>query len=215
VREAVARVDRSIGELVAGVEAQGLAGRVNYVIVSDHGMAPLSPDRVIVLDDYVDPSTVDVIDWSPVLALSPKDGNVERVYAALKGRHRALDVYRNAEIPKVYGALASHPRVPAIMGIAKEGWYVASRRDLARWNEPGAKPPGGAHGYDPRKKSMRGLFIASGPGIRAGRVVKPFENIHVYDLMCALLGIEPAPNEGLPGVTRGLMRPAEARNRPD
>lgn len=214
VREAVERVDRSIGEVVAGVEARGLARRVNYVIVSDHGMAQLSRDRMIVLDDYLDPKTVDVLDWAPVLALSPKDGDVDRVYAALKGRHKALDVYRNPEIPKAYGALAGHPRVPAILGIAKEGWSIASRRDLSRWSQPGAEYPGGAHGYDPRKKSMRGLFIASGPGIKEGRVVGPFENIHLYDFMCALLGIEPAPNDGLPGVTSGLLRPSPARPQP-
>ena len=214
VREAVERVDRSVGEVVAGVEAQGLAGRVNYVIVSDHGMAQLSRDRIIVLDDYLDPKTVDVLDWAPVLALSPKDGNVERVYAALTGRHKALDVYRNDEITTAYGALAGHPRVPAILAIAREGWSIASRRDLSRWNQPGAEFPGGAHGYDPRKKSMRGLFIASGPGIREGRVVGPFENIHLYDFMCALLGIEPAPNDGLPGVTSGLLRPSPARPQP-
>jgi predicted AlkP superfamily pyrophosphatase or phosphodiesterase len=210
VREAVRRVDRSIGELVAGVEAPGLAGRVNLVIVSDHGMAGVSPDRMIVLDDYLDPSTVDVLDWAPVLALSPKDGDVERVYAALRDRHQALEVYRNAEIPSVYGALAGHPRVPAIMGIAKEGWYVTSRRELARWNEPGNTITKGAHGYDPRQESMWGLFIASGPGLQAGLVVKPFENIHVYDLMCGLLGIEPAPNDGRSEVTRLMRRAVEA-----
>jgi predicted AlkP superfamily pyrophosphatase or phosphodiesterase len=207
VREAALRVDRSIGDLVKGVAAKGLADRVNYVVVSDHGMARVSRDRMIVLDDYVDPSTVDVLDWSPVLALSPKDGDVDRLYAALKGRHPALEVYRNAEIPARYGRLAGHPRVPAIMGIAKEGWYITSRRELAHWNEPGTLITNGAHGYDPKNESMWGLFIASGPRLRPGRVVKPFENIHVYDLLCALLGVAPAENDGDPGVTRGLLRP--------
>jgi len=205
VREAALRVDRSIGELVAGVEAEGLSGRVNYVVVSDHGMAPTSPDRRIVLDDYVDPDTVDVIDWSPVLALSPRDGNVEALYEALKGRHPALTMYRNSEIPAVYG-LAGHPRVPAIIGIADEGWSVTSRREVARWQAAGIHGRGGAHGYDARTKSMEGLFIASGPRLRSGLRVQPFENVHVYDLMCALLGIEPAKNDGDSAVTRGMLR---------
>ena len=205
VREAALHVDRSIGELVSGVEAAGLNDRVNYLVVSDHGMAELSPGRMIVLDDYVDPASVDVIDWAPVLALSPKDGNVDRLYEALKGRHPALDVYRNAEIPKVYG-LAHHPRVPPVVGIAREGWYITSRREMAGWNEPGGRTPGGAHGYDARTKSMQGLFIASGPRLRSGRVVKPFENIHVYELMCALLSLAPAKNDGDPGVTRSMLQ---------
>lgn len=206
VSEAVAGVDRSLGALVAGVESAGLARRVNYVVVSDHGMARVTRDRTLVLDDYLDPATVDVLDWAPVLALSPKDGDVERVYKALKGKHPALEVYRNREIPARYGKLAGHPRVPAIMGIAKEGWTITSRAELARGNEPGAMVTQGVHGYDPRAKSMHGLFISSGPGVREGRVVGPFENIHLYDFMCALLGIAPAENDGDPAVTRAFLR---------
>ncbi|OFW42069.1 MAG: hypothetical protein A3J29_04950 [Acidobacteria bacterium RIFCSPLOWO2_12_FULL_67_14b] len=205
VREAALRVDRSIGELVSGVEAAGLADRVHYVIVSDHGMAALSPDRMIVLDDYVDPSTVDVIDWAPVLGLSPNDGDVDNLYAALKDKHPSLAVYRSHEIPAAYG-LAGHPRLPSVYAIADEGWFITSRRELARWKEPGRHPPGGTHGYDARAKSMAGLFIASGPRIRRGLRVKPFENIHVYEFMCAVLGLEPAKNDGDPAVTRDLLR---------
>jgi hypothetical protein len=51
------------------------------------------------------------------------------------------------------------------------------------------------------------LFIASGPRIRnEGRVVKPFENIHIYDFLCALLGISPAMNDGDAKVTAGFLR---------
>jgi ectonucleotide pyrophosphatase/phosphodiesterase family protein 7 len=53
---------------------------------------------------------------------------------------------------------------------------------------------------------MQGLFIASGPRIRAGVTVKPFENIHLYDLMCAVLGLQPAKNDGDPAVTRDMLR---------
>jgi predicted AlkP superfamily pyrophosphatase or phosphodiesterase len=205
VREAALRVDRSVGELVAGVESAGLGDRVHYVVVSDHGMAQLSADRVIVLDDYVDPEAVDVVDWAPVLGLSPRDGNVDALYAALKDKHPSLGVYRNPEIPAIYG-LAGHPRVPPVIGIADEGWHITSRQERARWNEPGRPMVEGTHGYDPRNKSMQGLFIASGPLLRAGLVVPPFENIHLYALMCALLQIEPARNDGDPGVTLGLIR---------
>lgn len=205
VREAALAVDRSVGELVTGVEAAGLAARVHYLVVSDHGMASLSPDRTIVLDDYVDPATVDVIDWAPVLALSPRDGDVERLYAALRDRHPSLAVYRRDELPAVYG-LAGHPRLPAVIGIADEGWYVTSRHEIGGWDAPDRHAPGGTHGYDARLKSMQGLFIAAGPRLQRGIVVPPFENIHLYDLMCAILGIAPAANDGDPAVTRAMFR---------
>ena len=207
MQDTVAGVDRSIGELVAGVDAMGLGDRVNYVVVSDHGMSALSADRVIVLDNYIDVMSVDVIDWAPVLGISPKDGNVDKLYAALKDQHPHLAVYRRAEIPAEYGrGLAGHPRVSPVVGIADEGWNIASARDLNRWGSGARTAPAGTHGYDARARSMHGLFIASGPRLRSGMVVKPFENIHVYDLMCRLLNIMPATNDGDPAVTRDMLR---------
>ena len=205
VRDAIAAVDRSIGQLVRGVDAIDLDDRVNYILVSDHGMAQLSRERMIVLDDYIDVSRQDVIEWAPVLGLSPKDGNVEKLYAALKNKHPHLAVFRSKEIPAEYG-LAGHRRLPPIIGIADEGWYITSKREVARWGEPNRNAPGGTHGYDARAKSMHGLFIASGPRFRSGLVVKPFENIHIYELMCAVLGVTPAKNDGDPAVTRDMLR---------
>ena len=83
-RAAIAKVDESIGGLLAGIERAGLRDRVNYVIVSDHGMSALSPERTIVLDNYVDVSKVDVIDWSPMLGINALDGDNEKLYLALK-----------------------------------------------------------------------------------------------------------------------------------
>lgn len=205
VREAALRVDRSVGEFMAGIEALGLAHRVHYIVVSDHGMVTVSRDRLIMLDDYLDPATVDLIDYSPVIAMAPKDGDVDRVYRALKDKHPALEVYRNAEIPEVY-RLAGNPRVAPVIGLMKEGWSIASRQEIDRWNLPGRSAPGGAHGFDPRIKAMQGLFIASGPRFVEGRVVEPFENIHVYELLCSLLGIAPAKNDGNPEIARRMLR---------
>ena len=205
VRDAVHTVDRSIGELVRGVDALDLEDRVHYVLVSDHGMAALSRERMIVLDELIDVSTVDVVDWAPVLGVSPKDGDVEKLYAALKDQHPHLAVYRRDEIPAEYG-ISGHPRLPAVIGIADEGWYITSNREVARWGQPDRNAPGGTHGYDARFRSMHGLFIASGPRFRRGVVVKPFENIHLYELMCAVLGLTPAKNDGDPAVTRDMLR---------
>ena len=205
VNDAVRNVDRSLGELVAGVNNLGLADRVHYIVVSDHGMAALSPDRMIVLDNYIDVAAMDVVDWAPVLGLSPKDGNVAKLYAALKDKHPHLAVYRKNEIPPEYG-LAGHPRLPPVVGIADEGWYITSQREVDSWGQSDRRPPAGTHGYDGRARSMHGLFVASGPRIKSGLIVKPFENIHVYDFICAVMGLTPAKNDGDPAVTRDMLR---------
>ena len=56
---------------------------------------------------------------------------------------------------------------------------------------------------------MHGLFIANGPRIRHGLKFKRFENIHVYDFMCAVLGLQPATNDGDPAVTRDMLRSSQ------
>ena len=61
---------------------------------------------------------------------------------------------------------------------------------------------GGDHGYDPDLKSMHGLFVAAGPRIRRNLVVPEFQNIHIYDFLCGILGLTPAKNDGDPKVTR-------------
>ena len=205
VRDAVTQVDAAIAQLVAGVRRAGLEGGTHYVVVSDHGMAQLSADRMIMLDALIPLDTVDVIDWSPVLGVAPRNGDVETVYRALKGKHPALDVYKGADLPARFG-LAGHPRLPPIVGIAAEGWHITSNADVKRWSTEGGHAPGGNHGYDPRVRSMQGLLIATGPRLRQGARVPPIENIHIYDLLCALLGVEPAPNDGDPAATRGFFR---------
>jgi hypothetical protein len=49
---------------------------------------------------------------------------------------------------------------------------------------------------------MYGLFVAAGPRLRQGLVVPEFQNIHIYDFMCAILGLTPARNDGDPAVAR-------------
>jgi predicted AlkP superfamily pyrophosphatase or phosphodiesterase len=201
-RQAALAIDRVIGRLVRGVEALDLTARVNYILVSDHGMAALSPDRVILLDDYIDVTSVEMIDTAPIVGINPKDGvSTDSIYAALKDKHPALKVYRRAELPEEYG-LRNHPRLPAIIGIADEGWHPTT---FARRLE-GEEFSLGNHGYDPSLRSMHGLFIASGPQFKSGLVVPPFSNLHVYELICRVLGITPAKNDGDPRVTASFLR---------
>ncbi|HEY0658688.1 MAG TPA: hypothetical protein VGD05_09450, partial [Pyrinomonadaceae bacterium] len=56
--------------------------------------------------------------------------------------------------------------------------------------------PKGAHGYDNAFESMRATFIAHGKAFKKGKVVEPFENVQIYNLMCRILGLKPAPNNG-------------------
>jgi predicted AlkP superfamily pyrophosphatase or phosphodiesterase len=198
---AIREVDRAVGRLIRGLEARGLLDRVNLVLVSDHGMTPRSRDRVIFLDDFIDLADVEVIDWSPVAAIRPLEGREGEVYRGLRGAHPHLQVYRKAEIPERWH-YRDHRRILPILAVADEGWAISTREYFA--SHPNAYG-GATHGYDNAARSMQATFIAAGPDFRQGAVVPPFQNIHVYELLCHLLGLAPAPNDGSLDSVRVLL----------
>lgn len=199
---ALHEVDSLVGLLLEGLDRRGMLDRTAILLVSDHGHAARSPERVIVLDDFLPPGLAQVVDWSPILQLRPEPGLEDSVFRLLAGRHPHLQVYRKSEIPERWRVRES-PRVAPIIGVADEGWEIASREWLSR--HPGALT-GGSHGWDPDSPAMWGVFLARGPGFRQGYEGTPFRNIHLYDLMCGLLGITPAPNEGSPDSTKPFLR---------
>ena len=207
VRQAAARLDRMLGELINGAGRLNVMDRLNVVVVSDHGMSQLSDRRIIYLEDYLDLSTVDITEWSPVLGLVPRSGTVDAVYAALKGKHPSLAIYKREETP-AHLHYRNNPRIPPILGLAEDGWTITTR-PMALATRVAGRANGGAHGYDPTLKSMHGLFVAAGPRVREGVRAPAFENIHIYDFLCALLELRPSPNDGDPSATAGFLRAAQ------
>lgn len=67
------------------------------------------------------------------------------------------------------------------------------------------------HGYDATKMpEMKATFIAAGPDIRHGVVLKPFENVNVYPLIAKILGLDIAnlktgPTDGKLSVLEGIL----------
>jgi len=201
LRASVARVDSAVGQLVDALLRRGL-DRVNLIVVSDHGMSSLSPDRVVFLDDYLDPDSVRVIDWSPVLAIWPGAMDETEIYAALWDAHPNLDVYRPAEIPLEFG-FGTHARVAPVIGIADLGWSITSRGYFAANLE---RFSAGNHGYDHRSEDMRALFVAAGPAFRPGLVTPAFPNVDVYELVMAILRLTPEPGDGDLDRVRHLLK---------
>lgn len=203
VLEAARRLDGTLGRLVSGLRKLDLLDRTTLVIVSDHGMAQVAKNRVIFVDDYLNLSTVDVIEWTPNLGLRPRSATLEDIYRNLRDKHPALAVYKREDIPSHLHYRASN-RIPPIVALAEDGWTITTRRRHMLASAAG-QTGGGAHGYDPRHKSMQGLFVAAGPGVRQGAVVPPFENVHIYNFLCELLGLSPATNDGDARVTRRFL----------
>jgi predicted AlkP superfamily pyrophosphatase or phosphodiesterase len=196
------RVDRGVGRLVSGLERRGLLDRVNMLVVSDHGMAETSPDRQIYLDDYLDLSTVTLVDSNPLVGLAANDGDHQRVVDTLRGKHPRMSVWRRDEVPERL-RYRDHPRIPPVVVLADEGWSLDRR---ARTRPADWRPGLGNHGYDNALRSMHGILIARGPAFRRGAKVGPTESIHLYELMAHLLGVPPAPNAGSLDAVRDMLK---------
>jgi predicted AlkP superfamily pyrophosphatase or phosphodiesterase len=189
---ALRSTDASLGRLVEGLKARGLLDHANLIVVADHGMAEVSPDRVLYLDSVLSESAFKTITSGPVMGLSltinaPKDA-LDRL-RAIRGHARC---WPKAEIPPQlhYG---SNARVPPIVCLADPGWLIATHALAASFKGEMEK---GAHGYDPADPRMAALFLAHGPAFEPGAHLEAFDNVDVHPLMARLLGLKIPPGDG-------------------
>lgn len=199
---AVREVDDALAHLLAGLAARGLRDSADLVIVSDHGMTPISTERMIFLDDLMPLSTVRVESYGANGGVTPLTGTAAELVAAIRARQVPhLQVYLREETP-AHLHYRHNRRIPAVVLIADEGWTLDVR---AGWPKRAPSYDRASHGYDPALPSMGALFIAQGPAFRSGLVIPPVENIHVYRLLCAALGIQPAANDGDERLARAVL----------
>jgi hypothetical protein len=90
------------------------------------------------------------------------------------------------------------------VGVVDEGWQII-RGTLVDRAALAVRAPRGVHGYDPATTSMRGILIAAGPAFRRGATIPAVENVHLYEVFTAVLGVRPAKNDGDPAIARTLL----------
>ena len=191
-RAALVEADAAIGRLLRELTQRGGPGRVNLIVVSDHGMATVAPGHVIAIEDMVDPTDAAMVSAGQSVGFSPRPGRRTAAEARLLGQHEQYDCWRKHELPARWH-YGSNARVPAIVCQMHEGWDALPRAALASRPREATR---GSHGFDPALPSMRAIFIAHGPAFREGVVIPAFDNVDVYPLLARLLGITPAANDG-------------------
>uniref|UniRef100_UPI00398E8D02 venom phosphodiesterase 2-like isoform X2 n=1 Tax=Pristiophorus japonicus TaxID=55135 RepID=UPI00398E8D02 len=201
------RVDMMMAMLMDGLKQRNLQQCVNLIVLSDHGMETVNCKKVAYMNSYLD--TVENI----------------HMYSGAAARIRAKDV------PKEYFTFDSEGLVKNLtcrssdqhfkpylkQFLPKRLHYAKSKRieDVHLYLDPqwqtALKPPnkyctGGFHGSDNQYKNMQAIFLGHGPGFKTRTTVQPFSNIEVYNLMCDLLRIIPAPNNGTRGSLNHLLK---------
>jgi predicted AlkP superfamily pyrophosphatase or phosphodiesterase len=196
---AVKLLDGHIGTMVDRLRIENLP--VNFVIVSDHGMIDTGMQRVMILEDCIDLASVQVDFTGSVAGLRPLDGDTATLLAKLTRLPHAR-VYRTEELPAGLH-MATTSRTPTVWILPQEGWHLLRRAEFEKMRNRYLK---GDHGYDPSLPSMGALFIAQGPSFKEGVTIEAVENIHIYNLLCAALGLIPAPNDGDDRLVRAVLR---------
>ena len=169
IRGTIKNVDTMLHNLFTGLDQRNLTKVVNIVVVSDHGMATTSTDRLIQLDDIVDLNLVDRIDGWPLYGLRPKNSSdVATLYDHLlaeANQNPNFDVYLRETMPDRYH-FSHNDRIAPLWVIPKTGWAIVHKEDFDV-KEAKAKGevyhPKGLHGYDHEHPLMRSIFVARGP----------------------------------------------------
>lgn len=184
-RNAVHHVDDLIGELKRGLDATGLP--IDLVVVADHGMVHVQGES-IVLDKYADLSKFRTVGS---LLYAPDEAAAQRAYEQFRAHpDPRFTTYRRKDTPPALH-FDSNPREGDPVIVANGPYDIRAHAHTEGKDNPGE------HGFNPAiVPEMKALFVAAGPDVRAGTMLKSFPNVDVYDFICAMLKLKPAPNDG-------------------
>lgn len=189
---AIRKIDTLIGRLLNGIELINRKKQVNIILVSDHGMTNTSSNRVNYLDDYIDTSWVERFVFEETTQLFPKPQFETQLKEYLLKAQGHFKVYFKETVPKRLH-FSKHDRIAPVLVVADLGYI---NRLHTNFNPQLRKFSGGGHGYDNQHQDMQAIFIATGPSFQQNKKIKPFENVHVYNLLCKLLNIRASKNDG-------------------
>lgn len=201
---AIREVDAAVGRILDALDAHGLRGDIDVIVVSDHGMAPVEPHQYIAIEDMAAYEQAEAVSTGQVIGFNPRPGHEDAAARRLLGRHDHYECWRKQDLPARWH-YGTHPRVPRIVCQFDEGWNALPASAMRR--EPAEQRNRGSHGYDPALPSMRAVFIAAGPHFRRGATLPAFDNVDVYPLLAHLLGVRPAANDGTEATFLPVLQP--------
>jgi len=199
-------LDRTIGYLLEQINDRGLKDVLDVIITSDHGFDTINttvkrndPDAIS-LSKYINESDISFqFSYGPLGLVQPLPGREKEVFNALKnGNKNSMNVYMKEDLPESWH-YGQNDRVTSIVISSKPGYSVY-------WLFTGFHPNTGEHGYDNNLVNMRASYYSIGPSFKKNLKIKGFENVHIYPLMCHLLGLEPFPNNGSLNVLSETVR---------
>ncbi|XP_005112660.2 glycerophosphocholine cholinephosphodiesterase ENPP6 [Aplysia californica] len=190
------QVDAEISALLDRLDALEDDHKFNVIIVSDHGMTSVSESRVINITSVLTRDLfVTVMEQGAVASVYiNQTSKIDQVYNLLKDFHPHMKAYKQRNIPDRY-FYKGGKYVGQVTCMADLGWTILQPVSPDFPLKKGT-PMAGTHGYDNKERDMRGIFYALGPRFPKGRSVEFLHAVDPYSVMCKVLGITAAPNNG-------------------
>lgn len=178
-------VDSAVNELVKTVNSTGL--KVNYILVSDHGMAATPDKYALNIPPTIDTTKFIVSGDATMVQLYARKGHrsdVGKTYRRLRNSNAAYSVYLKKDIPAYlhYGAKDDkYNRIGDIL-------LIPHYPHVFRFGNK--KVSAGNHGFDPyQMKNMHAVFYAWGPAFNPHLKIPSFKNVEVYPIVTQILGL--------------------------
>ncbi|KAL0963371.1 hypothetical protein UPYG_G00305490 [Umbra pygmaea] len=206
-------IDKIIGQLMDGLKQMKLHRCVNIILVGDHGMEEAHSERTESLSSYI-PATVDDIILIPgslgrIRSRYPNNHkyDAKTVVANLtcKKTDQHFKPYLKQHLPKRLH-YANNRRIEDIHLLVERKWLIMRKSPEGGKKNTVKLSILGDHGYDNKINSMQTIFLGYGPMFKFKTKVPVFENIELYNVMCDLLGLKPAPNNGTHGSLNHLLK---------
>lgn len=209
IKQQLYKLDRELGALFEGIKSFDLP--ISVILVSDHGMADVEKTKLINLDQLTEGIDARVVDNGALAHIhlkNPEDKPKAMELIQSRSPQVSIDDFsQNSN----YTDTSKYPqRFGDFIIIPEFGYYLADNRGMMRYQNNSARLKTevfGEHGFSPKNHEMHGIFYAKGPRIKAGIQIKPFQNIHIYPLLCELLGLDiPAEIDGRKEVLAPILK---------
>lgn len=187
LKTALFELDKNLGDLFKGVSETGLP--VNIMIVSDHGMGNQSTKNIIPIDSIENDALFMTIEEGTIVNIHPKkDVEIDSILQYLRQKENNFKAYKTENTPG-FEYSPRNKNWGEILLIPDYGYYFWNQRRKDALIKEGVTTIG-IHGYDSKHKEMHGIFYANGPAFKDGYEIPSIKNIHLYPLMCKILGLE-------------------------
>lgn len=191
----VRHVDSLLGVLVNKLDRLPVAKKINLIVLADHGMGEISPERYVNLAAIIPSDKIIMsLGGNPTYNMDIQDDFIDEAVELLNATE-GVSAWRREDTPD-YFHYRDHIRIPDVVVVADSSWSIGMRPDASSIR-------GGTHGYDPADSDMHAIFYAKGPAFKKNFVIPELHNVDIYNIIAALLGIKPEPNDGDP------LRPKE------